>query len=83
MGTQALLFLHNYLLSSVPLMLTSRLPFSALTVIGSEPVGRKIAHAAAELMIPTCIELGGKDCALLLPNADVDFFGGIFMRAAL
>jgi acyl-CoA reductase-like NAD-dependent aldehyde dehydrogenase len=53
------------------------------TVIGSEVVGRKVASAAAESMIPTCIELGGKDCALLLPTTNLNFFASTFMRAAL
>jgi acyl-CoA reductase-like NAD-dependent aldehyde dehydrogenase len=49
-------------------------------VIGSEPVGKKVAAAAAEIMIPTCIELGGKDPAFLLPSADIDYFASTLMR---
>jgi acyl-CoA reductase-like NAD-dependent aldehyde dehydrogenase len=51
-----------------------------LSVIGSEPVGKKVASAAAEMMIPTCIELGGKDPAFLLPSADIDFFASTLLR---
>jgi acyl-CoA reductase-like NAD-dependent aldehyde dehydrogenase len=58
-------------------------PLCAWSVIGSEPVGRIVARSATENLIPTCIELGGKDCALLLPSADVKFFASTFMRAAL
>jgi len=53
------------------------------TVIGSETVGQKVATAAAEQLIPTCIELGGKDCALLLPTTNLKFFASTYMRAAL
>ncbi|CAD6581237.1 MAG: Meiotic Sister-Chromatid recombination aldehyde dehydrogenase, partial [Tremellales sp. Tagirdzhanova-0007] len=45
-----------------------------ITFIGSESVGRKVAAAAAEIMVPACIELGGKDPAFILPSADLDFF---------
>ncbi|KAK4689881.1 hypothetical protein P7C73_g247, partial [Tremellales sp. Uapishka_1] len=53
-----------------------------ITFIGSEPVGKKVAAAAAELMIPTCIELGGKDPAVILPSADLDFFASTWLRGA-
>lgn len=39
--------------------------------------------AAAENMIPTCIELGGKDCAVILPSADLKSIASTLMRAAL
>jgi hypothetical protein len=52
-------------------------------VIGSEQVGQKVATAAAESLIPTCIELGGKDCAVLLPTTNLKFFASTYMRAAL
>ncbi|WVW87035.1 hypothetical protein I302_109091 [Kwoniella bestiolae CBS 10118] len=53
-----------------------------ITFIGSEPVGKKVALAAAEIMVPTCIELGGKDCAFILPGTDLDFFSSTWMRGA-
>ncbi|KAL7425233.1 Meiotic Sister-Chromatid recombination aldehyde dehydrogenase [Cryptotrichosporon argae] len=53
-----------------------------ITFIGSETVGRKVAAAAADIMVPTCIELGGKDPALILPSADLDFFASTWMRGA-
>lgn len=34
-------------------------------------------------MVPTCIELGGKDPAFLLPSADLDFFASTYLRGAL
>lgn len=38
---------------------------------GSVPTGKKIARAAAEKLIPTTLELGGKDAALVLEDADI------------
>lgn len=37
---------------------------------GSVATGRKVAVAAAEAFIPSFLELGGKDAALVLPGAD-------------
>ena len=34
-------------------------------------------------MVPTCIELGGKDPAFLLPSADLKYFGSTWLRGAL
>lgn len=39
---------------------------------GSVPTGRRIAAAAAERFIPTSLELGGKDAAIVLADADVE-----------
>ncbi|WP_107653824.1 aldehyde dehydrogenase family protein [Nocardia suismassiliense] len=51
---------------------------------GSTATGRKIAVACAERMVPYSLELGGKDPAIVLADADVDraahgiAFGGMF-----
>ena len=39
---------------------------------GSVGTGRRIAHAAAERLLPVVLELGGKDAMLVLEDADVD-----------
>jgi succinate-semialdehyde dehydrogenase / glutarate-semialdehyde dehydrogenase len=39
---------------------------------GSVATGRKVAAAAAERFIPACLELGGKDPAIVLASADID-----------
>lgn len=38
---------------------------------GSVPTGKKIARAAAEHLIPVTLELGGKDAAIVLDDADL------------
>ena len=39
---------------------------------GSVATGRKVAHACAEKLIPCSLELGGKDAAIVLADADLD-----------
>lgn len=53
-----------------------------ITFIGSEPVGKLVAKAAAQNLTPTCIELGGKDPAFIMPDADMNFFQSTWMRGA-
>jgi len=39
---------------------------------GSVATGRKVAHACAERLVPCALELGGKDAAIVLGDADLD-----------
>jgi acyl-CoA reductase-like NAD-dependent aldehyde dehydrogenase len=39
---------------------------------GSTETGRKVAHACAERLVPCSVELGGKDAAIVLADADLD-----------
>jgi acyl-CoA reductase-like NAD-dependent aldehyde dehydrogenase len=39
---------------------------------GSVAAGKKVAHACAERLIPCSLELGGKDAAIVLADADLD-----------
>ncbi|HEY8073895.1 MAG TPA: aldehyde dehydrogenase family protein [Labilithrix sp.] len=39
---------------------------------GSPASGRKVAHACAEKLIPCALELGGKDAAIVLADADLE-----------
>ena len=39
---------------------------------GSPTSGRKVAHACADRLIPCTLELGGKDAAIVLEDADLD-----------
>jgi acyl-CoA reductase-like NAD-dependent aldehyde dehydrogenase len=42
-----------------------------LCFTGSERVGRKVAARAGELLIPVTLELGGKDAAIVLEDANI------------
>jgi len=44
----------------------------AVVFTGSVPAGRKVAAAAAARLIPCSLELGGKDAAIVLSDADLD-----------
>ncbi|HRE48144.1 MAG TPA: aldehyde dehydrogenase family protein [Aggregatilineales bacterium] len=44
-----------------------------ISFTGSVPTGRKIAIAAAEQLIPVQLELGAKDAAIILEDADLDY----------
>lgn len=39
---------------------------------GSVPTGRRIAEAAARALVPVSLELGGKDAAIVLEDADLE-----------
>ncbi|MEZ4260965.1 MAG: aldehyde dehydrogenase family protein [Polyangiaceae bacterium] len=39
---------------------------------GSPAAGRKVAHACAERLVPCALELGGKDAAIVLGDADLE-----------
>lgn len=55
----------------------------AVCFTGSIPVGRIVAHAAAERLIPAFLELGGKDPAIVTENADVDRATTALLRASV
>ncbi|KAI8380271.1 Aldehyde/histidinol dehydrogenase [Blakeslea trispora] len=42
-----------------------------VTFIGSPEVGKLVQHNAADNLVPCVLELGGKDCVLLLKDADL------------
>lgn len=49
----------------------TRLPFDHLVFTGSTTIGRKVAQAAAERLVPTTLELGGKSPALIGHSASL------------
>ncbi|KAI7890561.1 Aldehyde/histidinol dehydrogenase [Mucor mucedo] len=51
-----------------------------VTFIGSPAVGKLVQHNAADNLIPCVLELGGKDCAILLKDADLVKTIPILMR---
>ncbi|CBQ68372.1 related to aldehyde dehydrogenase [Sporisorium reilianum SRZ2] len=61
--------------------LTQSVDIAHITFIGSEGVGRLVAQAATKQLTPVTLELGGKDPAILLKNADLRYFGSTFMRS--
>lgn len=44
----------------------------AVVFTGSVATGRRVAHAAADALVPVSLELGGKDAAVVLDDADVE-----------
>lgn len=55
----------------------------AVCFTGSIPVGRIVAHAAAERLIPAFLELGGKDPAIVTASADLDRAATALLRASV
>jgi acyl-CoA reductase-like NAD-dependent aldehyde dehydrogenase len=49
---------------------------------GSTAVGRSVAIRAAERLIPCCVELGGKDPAIVLADADIDLTAVALIQGA-
>ncbi|MFK7828791.1 MAG: aldehyde dehydrogenase family protein [Congregibacter sp.] len=49
---------------------------------GSVATGRKVAVRAAENFIPACLELGGKDPAIVLADADIGAAADALLRSA-
>lgn len=55
----------------------------AVCFTGSIQVGRTVAHAAAERLIPAFLELGGKDPAIVTASADLDRASTGLLRASV
>ena len=49
--------------------LTSHKDVAQLTFIGSRPIAHKVCASAAKALTPVCVELGGKDPAVILDDA--------------
>ncbi|KAL9102863.1 MAG: hypothetical protein Q9163_002044 [Psora crenata] len=61
--------------------LTSHPDISHMTFIGSRPVAYHVASSAAKSLTPLCLELGGKDPAVILDDIrDLGKVGSILMR---
>lgn len=54
-----------------------------LGFVGSTEVGSLIAHAAADRVVPTVLELGGKSAQLVFPDADLAAAAEAVVRGAL
>ena len=72
---------------SVASHLTSHPDISHITFIGSRPVAYLVCASAAKALIPVCVELGGKDPAIILDdvnsveNAIAILMRGVFQSA--
>ncbi|PVI06687.1 aldehyde dehydrogenase-like protein [Periconia macrospinosa] len=63
--------------------LTSHPGISHITFIGSRPVAHHVAASAAKALTPVCVELGGKDPAIVLDDiskSDFNRVSSILMR---
>ncbi|RIK16375.1 MAG: aldehyde dehydrogenase [Acidobacteria bacterium] len=54
-----------------------------LGFVGSAATGSSIAHAAADRVVPTILELGGKSAHVVLPDADLELAAGFVARGIL
>lgn len=54
-----------------------------ISFVGSTEVGRSIAHAAADHIAPTNLELGGKSAQIVFPDADLDKTAATAAKAIL
>ncbi|KAG8528759.1 uncharacterized protein KY384_006446 [Bacidia gigantensis] len=61
--------------------LTSHPDIAHITFIGSRPVAHHVASSAAKSLTPLCVELGGKDSAVILDDIkDVSKVASILLR---
>ena len=61
--------------------LTSHPSISHITFIGSRPIAHHVAASASKSLTPLCIELGGKDPAIILDDVkDLNRVASILMR---
>jgi aldehyde dehydrogenase (NAD+)/betaine-aldehyde dehydrogenase len=63
--------------------LTAHPGISHISFTGSVEVGRIIAHAAADLLIPATLELGGKSPNIVFADADLDMAAPTIANAIL
>ncbi len=61
----------------------SALPFNHLFFTGSPGVGALVASAAAKNLVPTTLELGGKNPAVIAPDADITAMAERVMAARI
>ncbi len=54
-----------------------------LSSVGSTQIGSAVAHAAADRVVPTVLELGGKSAQVVFPDADLDVAATFLTRAIL
>ena len=61
--------------------LTSHPGIAHITFIGSRPVAHHVAASASKSLTPLCIELGGKDAAIILDDTrNIESVSSVLMR---
>lgn len=63
--------------------LTAHPGISHLGFVGSTQIGSTIAHAAADRVVPTVLELGGKSAQIVFPDSDLDTAATFLTKAIL
>ena len=63
--------------------LTAHPGVAHLGFVGSTQIGSAIAHAAADRVVPTVLELGGKSAQIVFPDADLDTAATFLTKAIL
>lgn len=63
--------------------LTAHPGVAHLSFVGSTEVGSLIAHAAADRVVPTVLELGGKSAQVVFPDADLTAAAEAVVRGVL
>jgi len=63
--------------------LTAHPGVAHLGFVGSTQIGSTIAHAAADRVVPTVLELGGKSAQIVFPDADLDVAATFLTKAIL
>lgn len=63
--------------------LTAHPDVAHLGFVGSTATGSLVAHAAADRVVPTLLELGGKSAHLVFPDADLDTATEMIARGIL
>ncbi|KAJ2078139.1 Meiotic Sister-Chromatid recombination aldehyde dehydrogenase [Coemansia sp. RSA 988] len=63
--------------------LTSSPLIDHITFIGSPEVGKLVMRSASENLTPVTLELGGKDCAIVFADADLNQCVPVLMRSVI
>lgn len=63
--------------------LTRHAGVAHLGFVGSAEIGSAVAHAAADRVVPTVLELGGKSAQVVFPDADLNAAASFVSRAIL
>ncbi|MFX0537219.1 aldehyde dehydrogenase family protein [Ornithinimicrobium sp. Y1847] len=63
--------------------LTAHPEVALISFVGSTEIGSRVAHAAADRVVPTVLELGGKSAQIVFADADLDVASEFAAKAIL